>query len=537
MIYALLAAFAACGQDTLPPLKAGMGSYQRKIHTSSPKAQAYFDQGLAMLYAFHKSTSHRSFLAATTLDPKCAMAWWGAAMALGPDINFGTVTEEATKNAQKELLKAADCAQDEWERDLITTTQFRFANADSKQRAKLDKDYSNSLAKLYKKYPNDPDVACLYAESLLILSPWNNWTTDGKPKPGTLEAKSALKKALKESPNHLMANHLWIHTLEASPSPQDAVPQADRLCKLAPGLGHLVHMPSHIYLRVGQWDKAVLQNDLAIKSDTRFFKGVTPDTAYQPYMAHNHMMLTYAACMNGNKAMATATMAAFRNMVPESVVKNLAPILDAGFWMPYEVEIRFGEWDKVLAEPEVPSYLPVTVAMRCAARAVAYAAKHQPTQAKIEYGKFCEHRKLIPDDTIVGLNSAKSIFGIADNLVQGEIEAQEKDYASAIKHLGEGIKIEDQLSYDEPPDWIQHVRHTLGAVLLQKGDPTASLLVYKEDLERHPHNVWSLMGCSQAYAALHQPAESLKWKKQFNDIWADKSAPVTSSCLCLPQGR
>ncbi len=299
LLTCLISLASLSSTSPLPRLLTGIGDYHRPVGTSRPLAQKYFDQGLALFYAFHKAQSAKFFEAATTVDPRCAMAWWGRALAEAPDINFGDVDDAAATRAVAAIAMARRFAKPGLESELVQAQGLRYVSPAPKNRSQLDKAYADRMRWVYKRHPSDPDVACLFAEALMILNPWHQWEPDGRPVTGTLEAVAAIRHALALSPRHLMANHLLVHVLEGSNHPEQALRAADLLCNLAPSLGHLVHMPSHIYVRVGYWGSAITQNRKAIVSDRAFAKARGASPTYLPYTVHNRMMLAYAAMMNG----------------------------------------------------------------------------------------------------------------------------------------------------------------------------------------------------------------------------------------------
>lgn len=488
-----------------------------------------------MLYAFHKKSAEKSFAEAARLDPQCAMAWWGAAMALGPDINFTEVDAATSKSALEYLAKAESASKTSLEKQLIAAAKRRFSADAPKDRTALDRGYSEAMRTLYQQHPTDPDLASLYAESVMILMPWSTWTPDGQLKKEVVPAMQAVRRALRVSPNHLMANHLMVHLTEGTAHPEDGKEAADRLCKLAPRLGHLVHMPSHTYVRTGDWKRAVEQNERALASDTRFFSGQTAPYPYLVYVGHNRSMLMYAATMIGDEAKAMKAAGENQAMLPESQWESMASTADNFVWARYDLMKRFGRWDAILAEKEPPAYLPVTRAMLYGNRTIALAAKGDIKAAMAEFERYREARHKVPDDALVWTNKAKDIFAVMDGLVGGELAVQGGQTDAGLLMLRQAVQAEDQLNYDEPPDWMQPVRHTLGAALLKAGRPAEAVVVYQEDLRKLPRNGWSLFGLHQAYGKLGDKAASARFRKQFDEVWVGEVP--TASCLCMPSGR
>lgn len=524
-------------RPTTPNHQSVTGGYQRKVTVSKPGVQEIFDEGIGLLYAFHKEASGKKFAEATKADSTFAMAWWGRAMALGPDINFPAMDAESSKRAIQFLSKASSLARSSVERALIAAAQKRFDPTGPADRASLDRDYSNSLRELFKQFPNDPDLASLYAESIMILSPWSYYNADLTPKGGTIEAVSALEQALKVSPKHLMANHMMIHAVEASAHPEKGLTAANTLATMGLSLGHLVHMPSHIYVRTGLWDAAIRSNELAIGKDVRFFKKAPTPGTYLPYMVHNRMMLAYAACMNGSYKKAHGAMKDFFAMIPADMMKDLAPMIDGGLGTPLDVERRFGQWQNILTAPQPPEFLKITRANRYANRAIAYAATGMPDKADAEYEFFLRASRRVDEKAMVGQTPASKILDLEKKLVQGELLVLRGDLEPGLASLRQAVEVEDQLTYDEPPDWIQPVRHTLGAALLKANQPNEAIAVYSEDLRRNPNNGWSLLGLSQAYERIADKPLAMKYRKAYEAVWSKEDELVSSSCKCLPNTR
>ena len=462
------------------------------------------------------------------------MAYWGEALSYAPDINVPAVDDEASKLALAALAKAKALAKPGLETDLVDAESARYQSPAPTSRSALDQAYSKKMQALYAKYPKDADIASLYAESILILSPWNQWTPDGKPTAGTMDAVDVLKHALKLDPKHLMANHLWIHTVEAGPHPEDGLPSANLLCTIAPNLGHLVHMPSHIYVRTGNWQQAIRQNQLAVETDRDFTarRGLLP--TYLPYMGHNRMMLAFAGTMNGSYKAASLAFSDWNQLLPEEVVKPMAPFLDWIVGMPLDVEKRFGHWDKVLSAPEPPEYLPITRSGWHSDRAVALAATHKFDEAQKEYDAFLAQRSKVSSGAVFGNNTANAVLDVHQHLALGEILIQRGKASEGLQELEKAVASEDQLRYDEPPDWIQPCRHTLGAALLSAGKPQEAIVVYKADLAKTRDNGWSTLGISKAYEVMGDKKAAAKWMAKFKKIWSPEAERATSSCLCLP---
>jgi len=522
------------------PLYDGLGSYSRKVTTDSAEAQRYFDQGLGFLHGFNHRAAIRAFQQAAELDPECAMAHWGVALACGPHINSMAVPPPAAELAWKELELAEKNAGNasSVERALIDALAKRYANPQPEDRSGLDRAYADAMREVWKKYPMDPDVGAFFAEAMMNLRPWDQWTPDGKPQPGTDEIIATLDAVLKLNPNHPLANHLYIHAVEASPNPERAMVDADRLRNLQPGLAHNVHMPSHIDIRTGQWLKAVDTNAKAVEADQRYRKIFGPAKGFlNVYIAHNRHMLAYAAMMTGQRDLAMKHIRAMVAEMPADFLKENALQAEGNVAMPLEVMVRFGLWDEILAEPEkYTDKMWFTRAFHHAARAIAYAAKGDTVNARKAQSVFVERAKLVPKEDFVSNNSCEALLAVAIPMVEGEILIAEGKIVSGIEQLRAAIQKEDALKYDEPPGWLIPVRHSLGAVLMKQQRFAEAEQIYRDDLARLPENGWSLLGLAESLRKQKKNAdEVVQTQAQFEKVWAKADLTITTSCLCQPQ--
>jgi tetratricopeptide (TPR) repeat protein len=534
-----LSAFYATFAMAEEPFFDGLGSYTRTISTSSAQAQKYFNQGLNFYFGFNDGEAIRSFQAATALDPGCAMAHWGIALASGPNINYTEVPPAAAALAWKELglaEKYADQASPV-EKRLIEALSHRYANPQPQDRGPLDQAYVDAMRKVWQAYPNDPDVGALFAESSMILRGGDEWTPDGKPLPGTEETIATLDAVMKLNLYHPFANHLYIHALESSPHPQQAMAAADRLRDLQPGIAHNVHMPSHIDIRVGHWAEAITANLKAIAADERYRTIVgKPQGFIILYAAHNQDMLAFAAMMTGQRDLSVAHVRAMMNEIPEEVLKEY-PIFGEMFaTTPYEVLLRFGMWDQVLAEPDAPEFLVFTRAFRHAARGIAFAAKGDTKSARAEQSAFLEASKKVPADYPFVSNTSQSILAITTSMLDGEILIREGKVDDGINQLRSAVKVEDSLHYGEPPDFILPVRHSLGANLIAAGRYAEAEEVYREDLAQFPENGWSLYGLAHSLELQNRHEEAATVEARFQKVWQKADLRITTSCLCQPAG-
>jgi len=529
---------AAPGAAARPPLFDNLGTFTRPATTRSAEAQRYFDQGLRFLFGFNHGMAIRSFEAAVALDPEFALAHWGIAVANGPHINFPLVPPPQAEAAWKHLTLARQHAgrATAVERDLIEALGARYASPQPEDRRPLDEAYVEAMRTLWWKYPKDADVGAFFAESLMNLRPWDQWTPEGVPQPGTEEVIRVLDAVLALNPDHPFANHLYIHAVEASPHPERALAAADRLRTLQPGLAHNVHMPSHIDIRVGDWHRAIESNLKAIEADQAYRRVVGPPRDLVVlYAAHNRHMLAFAAMMTGQRALALEHIRTMVDEIPADFMKEWAVAAEAMAAMPFEVLIRFGRWDEILAEPDTyPDHMPFTKAFRHAARAIAFAAKGDTAAARREQAIFLELAKRVPPESTLGNNAVSAVIAVATPMVEGEILVREGRLDEGLAALRAAIAVEDTLRYDEPPGWILPVRHALGATLMAHGRAAEAEAVYREDLRRLPNNGWSLLGLSEALFKQGREKEAGATMARFATVWNKADTVITSSCFCQP---
>jgi tetratricopeptide (TPR) repeat protein len=509
--------------DTVP-LYANLGSHHKAISTQVTATQHYFDQGLRFVYGFNHAEAIRSFTRAAQLDPGCAMCYWGIALANGPHVNAPMDSPSgvaAYAAVQKALaLKSHATAP---ERAYIDAVAQRYEAVPSTDRARLDTLYSHAMERITKTYPDDLDAATLYAESLMDLRPWNYWQPDGRPYPGTNEIVSQLKRVLSRNPNHPGACHYYIQAVEAV-NPEAAVPCAERLAQLMPGEGHMVHMPAHIYIRVGRWNDAVQANQHAIHSDEEFIEGQHPMGVYPlAYYPHNIHFLAFASTMAGRSAQAIRASDTLTSKVNLDAARQVGMLQEM---LPYHLLTltTFGKWDDVLAEPLPPEDIRFSYAMAQYARGVAHAAKAQWTEAQAAL------------DTVTAINAAtpegadgKTALSIAVYALAGEIATRRGDLETGTINFRKAAKIEDAGLYFEPPKWYYPIRHSLGATLLKAGQHAEAEKVYREDLRRFPENGWSLFGLAQALRAQGKNTEAAAAEARFRKAWASTDVTLTAS--------
>ena len=514
----------------------GFGGYHRAVTTDSPKAQKWFDQGLQLLYGFNHDEAIRSFQEATRHDPDCAMAWWGVAYAAGLHINNPAMPEAKSKlayDSAQEAMKRLDHASPV-EQALIRAVASRYEYPNPADRSRLDQAYADAMQRAWEQYPDDPDVGALFAESLMDLQPWDLWTHDGQPKGRTLEIAATLERVIELDPMHPGANHFYIHTMEASLEADKAVPAADRLADLVPGSGHLVHMPSHIYARVGRYAEAADANTRAVAADRRYFKVAPAPDFYSMYYVHNLHFLAYAAMMEGRYETAIKAARDLEKEIPENFIREYPQYADGFMPIAYHVLIRFGRWEDVLAAPEPPEFRHISRATHHYARGVAFSATGRTQEARAELTAFEREAALIPEDWRIGQNLASSVIPIARQMLAGELAYREGDYDDAFAALRRGVALEEQLIYDEPPGWMQPVRHALGALLMGADRAEEAEQVYRDDLKRQPRNGWALLGLEKALRAQGKDAAAETLTAALATAWARADVRPTSSCYCEP---
>lgn len=514
-----------------------MGPHTRKVTTKSAEAQQYFDQGLTWMYAFNHDEAVRSFTRAAELDPGCAMAWWGVALCHGPNYNDPKMTDERSAAAWDALQKALAQIDDETpaERALIAALAHRYKKPWPEDRAELDQAYADAMANVWAAHMTDSDVGTLYAEAMMDLRPWKLYALDYTPAPGTDTIVTTLERVLQMDPDNPGANHLYIHAVEPSADPDRGIEASHRLDDMVHASGHLLHMPSHIYVKTGRWNEAITQNEKSLRSDAAYRK-LSPKQLFQHmYMTHNAHMLAYAAMMSGREREAMAAARAMWNNVPPDVLTQVGPFIDRWFCSVYDVQKRFGRWDALLAEPAPPDYLPITTAVWRAHRAIAYAAKKDFENAKREQTVFREVYASIPEDLMSDNDAARKVLEVSEHFIVGEIALQQEKWDEAAEALEQAVEIEDTLTYGEPPQWLQPTRHTLGAVYLKSGQYANAERVYRADLAKWPNNGWSLYGLSRALHGQGKIDEASEVESQLATAWKYADAPIMTSCVCIPE--
>ena len=530
---------AAPAPDMIPgaTLLQGLGDYRFPISSTKPDVQKWFDQALILTYGFNHDAAERSFLKATEIDPDCAMCWWGAALVLGPHVNSGMDPANNT-NAWTRIQKAQTLASKATPREqaFIRALAARYAENPPQNRKSLDLAYAAATRKLVKEFPEDPDAATFHAEALMDLQPWDYYDKNLRPKGNTKEIVSTLESVINFNPEHVGALHLYVHAVEASSNPAKGVEAADRLRTLIPASGHLVHMPAHIYTRVGRWHDAVLANQLAIKADEDYLaicranvKGLYP----MGYVPHNYHFLWFAASMEGSSTVAKA--AAEKTSEKSSDPDVMRQPGNEGvqhYWMtPWFDRVRFGRWSEISGQANpAPDLLYVTAIWHYAeGMAAVQNYKIEGAMAHlVELGKLAADPKM-KKMMVWDRYPLTYAVEIAELSLRGDIAASNGNRAGAISALRKAVVIEDKIPYDEPPGWHSPTRQSLGMFLLEAGKASEAEIVYREDLKRNPENGWSLFGLAQSLRAQRRIAEATDVEKRFDAAWKNADVKLTAS--------
>ncbi len=526
-------------EEEREPLYDGFDRFSRETSTDVELAQRYFDQGLQWLYGFNHEAAIRSFEEAAELDPDYAMAWWGIAYAHGIHINNTVMTEEASRRAYEATQEAHARLEhaSEVEQDLIRALDARYEMPPPEERTHLDEAFAEEMAEVWRAHPEDADVGALYAESLMNLQPWDLWTPEGEPKGRAEEIVALLEEVIALDENHPAANHLYIHAVEASPEPERALPSAERLAALIPGAGHLVHMPSHIYARLGMWEEASDANTAAIAVDRAYFERAPEVGFYALYYLHNVEFLVWSAMMEGRFEASLRAARDIERDMPEAFLREATYVADSFMVAPYHVLIRFGKWDDMLEEPEPAEFRHFSRATWHYGRCVAHANLGQIREARRELRAFEQARERVPEDWIVMQNTAHDVLDIAALVAEGELAYHDDRAEDAFRALREAVELEDALNYDEPPGWMMPVRHAYGALLLAEGQAQEAEQVYLRDLERHPNNGWALLGLAQAYEAQRRADEAEATRQRKREAFSRADVEPRASCFCHPEAR
>lgn len=514
----------------LAPRLQNLGTHTFPVTTRSAQAQLFINQGLNLSYGFNHAEAGRSFREASRLDPECAMAYWGQALVLGPNIN--APMDPADEPKAYELVQKAvalKAGASEREQAYIDALARRYSGK-AEDRAARDKAYAAAMAEVARRFPDDLDAATLYAEAVMNLRPWGYWMPDGTPYEGTREIVALLESVMRRHPKHPGALHLYIHLLEPTKEPERAEAAADALLPLMPGAGHMVHMPSHIYQRVGRYADAVRSNELAVLADEDYITQCRAQGLYpMGYYPHNIHFLWFAATMDGRSSLAVESARKVASKVTDDVLREVP--LTAGFRVvSYYALTRFGRWDEMLGEPAPPAGNAFLTGMWRYGRGLALLGKGRIDEAERE---LAELRRLVADPSLdhplFSPNTARQVLAIAPEVLAGEVAASRTQFDRAIAHLERAVRLEDGLVYTEPAEWHYPPRHALGAVLLQAGRPAEAETVYWEDLKRNPENGWALFGLAQALRAQGKTDAAAIVEHRFRKAWERADVTLSAS--------
>lgn len=538
LVVHLVLAIAVCGCAATTPTSAtftpDLGRYARPTTTRSAEAQRWFDQGLLWSYGFNHQEAVRCYRAAQAADHDFALAWWGEAWALGPNINapmdeaagraaFAAITQALARRAHASPVEQA----------LIDALATRYADPPPADRAALDAAFVAAMREVRRRFPDDPDAGAIFADAILNTRPWDYWNADGSPKAGTSDALDTLRAVLVARPDHPGAHHFHIHVTESSPRPEDGLVSAQVLETLTPGAGHLVHMPAHTLHRLGRYLEAEEHNRRAIDVDRNYFRRAGPQGGYEFYLAHNHHFRAWSAMAGGRFAVARAAAEELVADFPAGATTDFAAFTDGFFPTGLHVLLRFGRWDEVLRTPPFADSLPIAGAMRHYARGIAFAATGRVDEARAEQAEFEAAASRVAEDSKIGLNAAKPVLAIARAMLLGETCYREGRHDDAFAALRDGVAREDALRYDEPSPWMMPVRHALGALLLEQGKVADAEQIYRDDLLRNRENGWALHGLAECLTKLGRIDEAREVTARFELAWAHADTPLEhGSCFC-----
>jgi len=511
-----------------------LGSYQRDVTSSVLEAERWFQRGLLQAYGFNHEEAVRCFQKATEVEPGFAMAYWGIAYALGPNYNNPMMEEAASKLAYESIQEAGThkSAASRLEQELIDALAARYTWPAPEDRAPLDTAYAVAMQGVYERHPDDADVAALFAEAIMQLRPWRLWTHDGRPSSGTKDLQRIIEAGLDRWPDHPALCHLYIHTMEPSRDPGAALPAANRLRNRVPDAGHLVHMPSHIYVLVGDYESTIETNLVAIEADDRFVKREGKMNFFTLYRVHNYHFVVYGAMFDGQRKLAMRAADQLVDEIPDELLAEWPDFLEAFVPTPLHVQVRFGRWKDILKVKEPPADQPYSRAIWHYARTIAYASLSKVEEAQAELALLQAAALEVPKTRILFNNTCEDILGVAVAMAMGEVEYRRGNFDAAFSILREAVRLDDRLNYDEPWSWMQPARHALGALLLERGRLEEAEEVYRADLKRHPKNGWALHGLGEALRRQGETAEASECDSQFTGAWTRADIKLKASCFC-----
>ena len=520
------------------PLFEGMGDYHMSITTADPDAQRYFDQGMVLAFGFNHAESIRSFRAAQTLDPTCAMCFWGEALATGPNINVTSngkaIMAPAERASARAAIDQALALMDDVspkEQDWIRALDQRYDGEADTPRDPLDRAWANALADMAARYPDDTTVASVYAEALMNTMPWDYWGPDGEAKPDTQAVIASLEAVMDADPDHPLALHLYIHALEASSNAAKAEPAADRLANLVPGSGHLVHMPSHIYFRVGRYQDSALANIRAAEVDEAYIAQCNAQGFYPAlYYPHNIHFLWASATMQGQSAL---SLDSARRVVANVRVEQVEKFPTIQFFrtIPMLSLVRFARWEEILEEPEPYEPFAFARAVWHYGRGVAHAALGDLGAARVELAAIEELEPEVDEIFMGNVYPARDLLEIAKSLLRGEMAYRSGDAANAVLAFEEAVALQDALPYTEPPFWYYPTRQSLGAALLASNRLAEAQAVFEEDLEQYPMNGWSMFGLAEALRRQGDERGAEQMTARFQTVWQFADVSLATSIM------
>ena len=512
-----------------------LGDYHKVVTVKCEEGQIWIDRAFQYIFGYCHLQAINCFSKALETDPQCAIAHWGIAFCYGPHYNLILYPKNEYSLALKHLEEASRNLNSllDWERDLIEATRFRYPNVFPENERILETLglFKDKLKAVYEKYPSDLDIAAFYAESIMNLRPWQLWKKNGEPYPEALEAKAVLEAAVKLG-HHTLIYHLFIHLFELSPLVKEALPIADNLLNISNGIGHLLHMPSHIYIQVGNYKKALFSNQLGIEADKLVAKRIGIFNFYTFYRLHNYHFLIWTAMFLGDYDTAITNSFYLKNEISNELVAYDGNNMEFFYSMYLHVYERFGKWDEILNDPiETREAFYIARTMQRFSRCIAFGVKGMINEAEEELKKFYELKELNPIRRI-GNNDAGSVFKVAEEFALGEIQYRKGNYEEAYEHLRESVKLNDELIYAEPWDWPQPTRHALGALLLEQGYAEEAESVYKKDLETYPSNIWSLTGYYESLIKLNKNEEAKIIEKELEVAKSNTQQSIKVSCFC-----
>lgn len=532
----------AChAEDSWPePMEDGyynIGDIHQQVSTKSAEAQKWFDRGIAMCYGFNHGEAARCFNKAIEADPRLAIAYAGKGYALGPNFNNMDIAREQMLEAYQASEQAVElsASASPAEQAVIRAIAKRSGPdipEDFTQRRPYNEAYADAMREVYAEHGENPYIAELFAESLMNLQPWKHWTGQGDPGEHTPEILEVIERGLKQQPDHPGLCHLYIHATEASPNPARALEAAKRLGEAVPGSGHLIHMPTHIYVLLGDYDNVIKRNAQGVEVDKLFLEREGPGNFYSLYRIHNYHFLVYGAMFDGQSQLAYDTALKIKDQVPEEMLKQYVDFLDGYMPTDLHVLIRFGKWEAILEQPEPADYLPMSRAIWHYARTLAYAATGEVENAEDEQAQFEDAVDQVPETNYVFQNPSLKILEIADAMIRGEIAYRKGEFDNAFDHLREAVRLDDALNYDEPWGWMQPARHALGALLLEQGHFAEAEQVYRADLERHPKNPWALHGLAESLKKQGKTDKAAEYREQFTAACCRSDVSIDRSCFC-----